>query len=124
MKENSNDIGLFFAHYGEEREAKFTDEEKQMFDILCGMFKSRGYDPTQLELTHKSDNYASVVIGDYDVARIKYTERAKWITIPYAEPKAEKHHISVPDDIRQFDDLVDRNIAFIEKYAEIKKEGR
>ena len=115
---------LNFAHYGEERDVNATDEEKQIFAIVRDMFKAKGYDPMQLDLTRKSDSYVTVALGDFDVIRMKYTDRAKWITIPYAEAKAERHHIEAPEDVRQFDDLLNGNLAYISRYADIKKEGR
>lgn len=37
--------GLHLAHYGEERELEETDDEAQMFNVLCSMFYAKGYDP-------------------------------------------------------------------------------
>lgn len=110
------DFGLNFAHYGEEREVDAGAEEVQMFDIVREMAADLGADPEQIQLTRKSKDYVSAVIGDFDVARMKYTDRAKWIIIPYAEPKAEKHHIKEPDDIRQFGDLLTKNLEQIRKF--------
>ena len=115
------DLGLptlRFAHYGEERAVDAEDGEMQMFNIICEMVNEIGFDTEQLRLTRKSKDYVSAVIGDYDVARMKFTDRAKWIIIPYAEPKAEKHHIEMPDDVRQLKDLLIKNLEFISKYQE------
>ena len=110
-----NDFGLLFAHYGEEREVDATDEEKQLFGIVCDMAKEHGCE--QITLVRKSDNYVTAAIGDYDIARMKYTDRAKWITFPYAEAKAVKHYIQDPNDIKEFDDLLIKAIEQIKKWG-------
>lgn len=109
-----------FAHYGEERDVDATDEEVQMFSILCQMFEACGYDPSQLSLVRKSDSYVSACVGDWDLARMKYTNRAKWITFPYAEEKAVKHYIDAPDDIRQMDSLLSAQIEQMSKHTTLK----
>lgn len=116
--------GLHLAHYGEERELEETDDEAQMFNVLCSMFYAKGYDPAQLRLVRKSKDYVSAMLGDFDIARMKYTERAKWIIFPSAEPKAVKHRIESPEEIEQYGDLFEKVIEFVSKYTEIKKEGQ
>lgn len=118
---DEHDLPTFaFAHYGEERETDATDEEAQMFSILCQMFEAHGYDPAQLTLLRKSDNYVSVCIGDYDLARMKYTTRAKWITFPYAEEKAVKHYIAIPEEITSYDTLLNAQLEHIKNRITLK----
>lgn len=105
-----SNFGFQFAHYGEERDFEATKEELEMFEILRSIIKD-----DDLRLTSKSNNYVSAVIGDFDVARMKFTDRAHWIIIPYAEPKAAKHQISSPSDILQFRNLIDKNQEYINK---------
>lgn len=106
-------IGLRFAHYGEDREINATDEEAQIFDVLRSMVS----DPEQLELARKSDSYITAVIGEWDLARFKYTDRAKWIIFPTVEAKAQKHYIEDPEDVLSFADLLAESIAHIDKYS-------
>ncbi len=123
-KELIQSYGVHLAHYGEERDLEETDDETQMFKILSAMFRARGYDPAELRLVRKSNAYVSAVLGDFDIARMKYTERAKWIVFPSAEAKAVKHYIEAPEDIEQFGDLLDKVIDHVSKYTEIKKEDQ
>lgn len=109
-----------FAHYGEERAVDATDEEAQVFAVLCDMFGSHGYDSSQLRLVRKSSNYVAASIGDFDLARFKYTEKAKWIIFPYAETKAVKHYISVPGEIMDMDDLFSLQVEALGKHIELK----
>ena len=97
---------LEFSHYGEERSFDATEEELELFEELQGMTLYKRL-PAILELTAKSSSYLSAAVGEWDLARFKYTDRAKWIIIPLAEPKAKKHKISSVDDVHDFDDLID-----------------
>lgn len=119
-----SDFGFAFAHYGEERDINATDEEYMVYHILCDMFHDLGYDPNQIELVRKSNSYVSAVIGDYDVARIKYSDKAHWIIIPYAEPKSVKHYIDSTSDVQQLNDLLIKAIEDLSKFIEIKKEAQ
>ena len=110
-----------FAHYGEERDVDATEEEKQVFSILCDMFQSKGYDPEQLDLVRKSDNYVAAAIGDYDLARFKATDRVKWIIFPAAETGAVKHYIESVTEVFTFDKLLNTQIHKMSAYADIKK---
>ncbi len=112
-KDTAAKIGLRFAHYGDEREVNATDEEDQIFDVIRSMVT----DPEQLELVRKSDSYVTAVIGEWDLARFKYTDRAKWIIFPNVEAKAQKHYIEDPEDVLSFADLLAESIAHIDKYS-------
>lgn len=100
-----------FADYGQERERIATEGELAMFGILKKMVN----DPN-LKLIQKSDQYVSVVLGEYDLARIKYTPRAKWIVFPLSERRSEKLRIDSPGDVAQFSDLVRSSLDTIEKF--------
>lgn len=105
-------LGLRFAHYGEERDVNPTDEEAEIFDLIRSMINR-----DDLELVRKSDNYVSAVLGDWDLARFKYTPRAKWIVFPVLEAGAQKHRIESPSDVSSFADLLANSIAHIAKYS-------
>ena len=62
-----------FANYGQERDVNAADEELKMFDVLK---EATGLD---LRLTRKSDSYVTAMYNDWDLARFKFTPRAKWI---------------------------------------------
>lgn len=117
------DLGLptfGLSHYGEERAVEAESEEAQMFSILSDMFEAKGFDSSQLSLVRKSKDYVSAVIGDWDLARFKFTDRAKWIIFPYAEAKAVKHYIEAPDDIKEMDALLSAQIEQMSKYTTLK----
>lgn len=83
------------AHYGEPRGFVPTEEEQMMFDIIGNLTNAK-----KLNFVKKSSNYLSAVIGPMDVARFKFTKRAKWIQLPYVWD--EKVYIEKPEDIYRF----------------------
>ena len=111
---------LRFSHYGERRSVDATEEEMKMFQFLRDMFEDAGFDPSQLELVRKSDDYVSAVVGDWDLARLKFTERAAWIIFPYAEHKAMKHRIYFPEEIVVMTDLFDAQVKALATHTELK----
>lgn len=104
-------VSVQFAHYGERRDLNATDEEKTIFEILQEM------SPKELEFCRVSENYVTAKLGEWDVARFKYTDRARWIKFPTVESSKEKHLLESPDDVRDFDELVKTTLAHIEKYS-------
>ena len=104
-------MNINFANYGQERERIATESEIEIYDILCTL---TGAD--DLQLVRKSDNYVSAVIGDWDLARFKYTPRAKWVTFPLSEHGTEKLKINEPDDVYNFAELAQNSVEAIRKY--------
>lgn len=100
-----------FTNYGQERERIATESEFVIFHIIADLSGE------PLELVRKSDNYVSAVLGDWDVARIKYTPRAKWIQFPVIESAKVKHKLTEPTDAKQFAELVAQSIEHIKKYS-------
>lgn len=89
-----------FADYGSDRELNATAEEVKIHHIICQLTKAE-----DLDFVRRSNNYVSVAIGQTDVARFKFTERAKWIQLPYV--LGDKVKITEPGDIRELkDDLI------------------
>lgn len=105
------------SHYGEERDLDCTDEEAQIFEELRDYIADAGLDPDELSLVRKSDNYVSAVYKDWDLARFKYTQRAKWISFPSVEVGSPKHRIEDPSEAVSFEDLLADSLAMIEKYT-------
>lgn len=85
---------LKFTNYGQLRELNCTEDELVMYDILRSV---TGAD--DLEFMRRSDSYVTAAIGDTDVARFKFTARAKWILFPYESN--EKIRIGTPEDVRE-----------------------
>ncbi len=100
-----------FANYGQERDVNVTDGELKIFEILL---EASGLD---LRLTRKSNSYVTAVSGEWDLARFKYTDRAKWIMFPSVEKGSTKHRIQSPTDAADFDDLLKASIGIIKKYS-------
>lgn len=101
-----------FSNYGQERERIATETEIEIFEIIRTLSGRE-----DLQLVRKSDNYVSAVLGDWDLARFKYTPRAKWIMFPVIELGSAKNKISAPEDVRNFADLITESLAHIDKYS-------
>lgn len=97
-----------FAHYGEERDLDCTEEELEIYDLLNEL--SDGED---LKLVRKSPNYVTVMLNDWDIARVKYTDRTKWIKFPLLQTDNEKYEISAPEDVRELQKPLLRSIKMI-----------
>lgn len=101
-----------FTGYGQERDINATEEELKIFETLK---ETTGRD---LRLVRKSDSYVTAVLGEWDLARFKYTQRAKWVTFPIAEVGPPKHRISHPEEAASFVDLIAESLAVIDKYQD------
>lgn len=104
--------GITFANYGQERERIATEQELRMFDIIREI---SGAD--DLDLINRTDYYVTVVLGEWDVARIKYAPRAKWILFPLLDRPKEKRRIESPEDVRQFAGEIKECVERIRKYS-------
>lgn len=107
------------TNYGQERELVCTEEEREIFDIIRSLCDDYDLDSRVLELVRKSDDYVSAIMrsqsgyGLMDVARIKYTNRAKWIKIC---PEFERVDLVDPEDVASLADDVRRAYIFNQKY--------
>lgn len=104
-----------FANYGQDRDLNCTDEEAQIFGALQEYFQSINLDPNQLHLVRRSDSYVTAVFRGWDLARFKYTPRAKWIAFPSVEVGPPKHKIGTPSEAVSFVDLLTESIRVITK---------
>ena len=103
-------MDIKFANYGQEREINATNEELKIFEALK---EATGRD---LRLTRKSDSYVTAALGEWDLARFKFTQRAKWVSFPVVEVGPPKHKITLPEDAVGFADLIAESLAVIDKY--------
>ena len=103
-------MDIKFTNYGQERVVNATDEELKIFEALR---EATGRD---LRLVRKSDSYVTAVLGEWDLARFKYTQRAKWVSLPTVEAGAPKHKITRPEEAAGFADLIAESLAVIDKY--------
>lgn len=105
MKDETN-IGISFGHYGEEREVNATAGEIAIYENILGVISSAGQDTTPVRITRKSGNYVAAVIGPTDIARFKWSDRAKWIVLPYSANGKDKIYISDPAEVFEYDRII------------------
>lgn len=105
-------MSIEFANYGQERERNATESELEIFKMLQQMSN-----PEHLELVRVCDDYVTARLGEWDLARIKYTPRAKWVIFPTAEAKNVKHRIESVGDVAGFGEMVAKSIEIIKKYV-------
>lgn len=98
--------------YGQERERIATESELEIFEIIKEI---TGRD--DLRLVRKSNDYVSALLGEWDLARFKYTPRAKWIVFPVIDLGSSKRRINAPEDVREFEEDLNDSIAHILKYS-------
>ena len=103
-------IGLNVANYGQERELICTEEERQIFDLISDHFPA-----DDLRLVRVSDDYVTIKRNEWDIARIKYTNRAKWIILPCIEVGSVKHKIQSVDDCAAYFDQIRESIEIARK---------
>jgi len=112
-------FSVSMGNYGQERDLVCTEEERIIFRIIAHICEENNFDVTPLRLTRVSDNYVSAVMdtgtdyGALDVARIKYTNRAKWIKLG---PDFKKADISRPEDVLNMSQDVVNAYRFNEPY--------
>lgn len=112
-------MDIKFANYGQERDINCTEEEREIFDTMRSLLDDVNLESDLLKLVNKSDKYVSAVMessGDYgllDVARIKFTSRAKWIALA---PNFEKIKITDTEDITKYAEELAEAYRFNEPY--------
>ena len=110
---DSNGNMFSFAHYGEERDLNANNDELQIAVYLIKMLPS----PDYCRIVRVSDSYITVKCGSWDLARIKYTDRAKWVLFPTIEKQKEKHSIEKTEDVKEFQEYVDKSYEHFLKYG-------
>lgn len=103
-------MDIRFANYGQERDINATNEELKIFEALK---EATGRD---LRLVRKSDSYVTAALGEWDLARFKFTQRAKWVSFPTVEVGPPKHKITRPEEAADFADLIADSLAVIDKH--------
>ena len=83
---------LKFGDYGQLRDIDATPEELEIFDIIKGI-------NNDIELVRKTGKYVTALLGETDVARFKYTSRAKWIQFPCTAGKIKLDSVADVEDM-------------------------
>ena len=108
-----------FSHYGETRDLDCTEAEAEIFHIIRSRPDDMNYNTDCLKLVRKSDSYVSAVMdsgsdyGEMDLARFKYTDRAKWIKIC---PDFDKIELMDVEDVAKLSDALFAGYSFNEPY--------
>ena len=93
------------------KELNETDGEAEIFDIITKMFPDE-----PLELIRKSNDYVTVMYGEWDIVRIKFSDRAQWVMFPTIEAKQKRHHVDAPNEIRDYEDFIQESLNHAKKY--------
>ena len=104
---------LYFAHYGEERDLNATPEELEICELIAKMLPS----DEGLRIVRKSDSYVTLLCGEWDLARVKYNERAKWVNLSVVDKGSVKRRIASVDQVEEFREDVLRSYEHILKYT-------
>lgn len=110
---DAENASVSVANYGQERDLVCTEEEREIFDLIVDEFPEDG-----LRLVRVSDNYVSVKRGDWDIVRMKFTNRAKWLMFPSIESGTNKFPIDEPSEIEDFFASVSDSIETAKKYGD------
>ena len=102
--------GVSIANYGQEREVNANPDENEIAEWVLNYFPSEN-----LRLVRKSNEYVTVKRGDWDIVRIKYTERAKWLMFPILETK-KKHYIEDKSEVVDYEASIADSISHAKKY--------
>lgn len=104
---DAESVKLTFAHYGDQRDVDATDGEVEIFETIRSLLEDMGYDTGSLKLVRKSDSYVSACMkssSDYgmmDLARIKFTDRAKWIKVCPEFDRVDLKHAGDVEDLAE-----------------------
>ena len=109
-------MSITFANHGQQRDLVCTEEERAIFTLIAEMCSDLEL-PEPPQLVRVSDDYVTAKVGDWDLARIKYTTRAKWVIFPTAESRSVKHRIASVDEVSGFQELVRKSAEIITKYC-------
>lgn len=104
---------LEFAHYGEERDLNATDEEIAIAEMFIAMLPSS----EGCRIVRKSDAYITLEFGVSDLARIKYTEKARWVNLPIVDLGKVKRRFDDISEVEQFKDDIIRSYEWIKQYT-------
>lgn len=94
------------AHYGEERELNATDGEMEIAEHILQMFFESGINTDEFRLIRVSDSYLTLKYNCNDIARFKWSDRAKWIQLPYAADDSGKRYIESINEISEMRTLL------------------
>lgn len=75
----------------DERALDLNTDEKEVAATIISTLVASGIDAPKLEVVRKSDDYATIIYHgsewNVDIARFKFTPRAKWVSIEVPESR-------------------------------------
>lgn len=84
-----------------------TDGEAKIFGYIKRLCPSA-------EFVRKSAEYVTACYNDIDIARFKFTDRAKWVLFPYMDNN-KKRRIEKPEDLAEFEEDIIKSYEFAVK---------
>lgn len=90
------EVKISFAHYGELRDVNANDNEILLYEKIVKALPSDDF-----QLVRKSDQYLTLAFGVWDIVRFKWTDRAKWISLPITVG-TKKLRLESMDDLENY----------------------
>lgn len=95
-----------------------TEEEREIYDVIRSLCDDNNYDSERLELVRRNKEHITIIIRSDDgtpleLARLKFTNRAKWIRFC---PEFEKIELIDVEDVANYTELIWDAYAFNEPY--------
>lgn len=91
---NATDGHLSVSLIGADKDLDLNENEAMLASTIIEALINEGVNSDRLDMVRKSNDYATVVYHgcewDSDLARFKFTERAKWVSVPIPESKSEQ----------------------------------
>lgn len=100
-------MNVNIANYGQSRDVDATPEELRIYELINDSVD------TDVQFVRRSDSYVTAAVGDWDLARFKFTSRAKWILFPIVERPKEKHKIESPVDVLKYTEILNESLSHI-----------
>ena len=100
-------MNVNIANYGQSRDVDATPEELRIYELINDSVD------TDVQFVRRSDSYVTATVGDWDLARFKFTSRAKWILFPIVERPKEKHKIESPEDVLKYTEILNESLSHI-----------
>lgn len=91
---NTTDGRLSVSLIGSNKALDLNENEAMLASMIIETLVNEGVNSDRLDIVRKSNDYATVVYHgcewDSGLARFKFTERAKWVSVPIPNSKIEQ----------------------------------
>ena len=86
-------------------------EEKEIAEWIINYFPDE-----PLKLVRMTDAYVTIKRNDWDIVRLKYTDRAKWLMFPSIEAKQKKHYLEDKFEVENYVAAMHDSIEHAKRY--------